>query len=255
MKERMYAWRIFTIIVAIGLLLAACADGTTHNCEKDGHIWGALACKNCGHTYKLGDTGPGGGIIFFVADGVGTMIPGYEWSGSDWVPMDSVTKPLGFYLYTGINQKKKLAHYLEAAPVNITSFLAWASADHLIPNLSQNWTDDTDWAIGRGKKNTAIIITHGIANGYDTPAATACVNYTVSGFTRYKGDWFLPSKDELNQLFQNGVAIGIIPSNVWAYYWSSSQTELGVLNLDFNNGSFTGYNKDFTSFVCAVRAF
>ena len=107
--------------------------------------------------------------------------------------------------------------------------------------------------VGAGLKNTAIIIANqGPVDG-NAFAATVCNEYsvTVAGVTY--GDWYLPSKHELNLLFINRVAVGGVGSS---YYWSSSETaNLGAWDQDFLNGNQGGNSKHNANYVRAVRAF
>ena len=110
--------------------------------------------------------------------------------------------------------------------------------------------------VGAGLKNTAIIIANqGPVDG-NAFAATVCNEYsiTVSGVTY--GDWYLPSRHELNLLylqraqFTGGAAFG---NNV---YWSSSEdfnTNAG--DQSFSNGLQFSTNKSNSGHVRAVRAF
>jgi hypothetical protein len=145
------------------------------------------------------------------------------------------------------------AFYLEAAPANMATDLAWASnVNDFIPGLSQNQTDQTDWAIGRGRMNTAIIIAHGIVQSYippATPAASACAEHATGG----KTDWFLPSKDELATLEEISGQYGIPNSGD---FWSSSQLMSNfVWDQNFNSGIQGTSDKSNTYSVRAVRAF
>jgi hypothetical protein len=103
-------------------------------------------------------------------------------------------------------------------------------------------------AIGTGNQNTIDIM-----NGCSTAgiAARLCGDLVLGGYS----DWYLPSKDELNQLYINRVAIGGFAFN---YYWSS--TEVGgyvAWAQTFGSGYQGGSDKFFNdySIVRAVRAF
>jgi hypothetical protein len=191
---------------------------------------GYKSCNNTGCSERtvvnLGDTGPGGGIIFYIT-------------------------PTGFtFFQTAADTTGVTRHYLEAAPANI-SVGNWASRiGDLIPGLSENATDETDWVIGRGMRNTEIIIAHGSANGYTTRAATEARNTTSGTLT----DWFLPSRNELAELYKIAGQHGI-PNT--GRLWSSSQSSNNSpWHLDLSNGSFSnGSNKSVNWGARAVRAF
>lgn len=68
--------------------------------------------------------------------------------------------------------------------------------------------------IGAGKSNSAEIVR---MCGTLNSAARLCANYTYGGYS----DWFLPSKDELNQIFLHADAIGGIDKT--DLYWSSTE--------------------------------
>ena len=106
-----------------------------------------------------------------------------------------------------------IAYYLEAAPVNQGTSLEWAS---------DAWTSESHYyntniagtgtAIGKGRANTAAIL----AVDANAPAAKACNEYSNKG----KSDWFLPSKDELNEMYKARTHLGISSG----IFWSSSQS-------------------------------
>jgi len=101
-------------------------------------------------------------------------------------------------------------------------------------------------AIGTGNANTVTIIT---AYGFESYAAYLCYDLTLGGYS----DWYLPSQDELNVLYQNREAIGGFTGNS---YWSS--TELGqgyAYRQDFSAGT-QGYSlKTSMLYVRAIRTF
>ena len=117
-------------------------------------------------------------------------------------------------------------------------------------------TGATATALGTGSANTTAIITNqGTATDYAARLARA---YTGGGFD----DWFLPSKDELNEMYINKAAInttavangGAIFST--SYYWSSTEFDSVFAWLqDFSIGFQDDTNKFNSTFVRAVRAF
>jgi hypothetical protein len=74
---------------------------------------------------------------------------------------------------------------------------------------------------------------------------------TVSGVVY--GDWFLPSKGELNQMYVNRVAIGDLSTDP---YWSSSESAGSYAwAQNFGVGNQGGNYKDYSYYVRPVRAF
>ena len=68
-------------------------------------------------------------------------------------------------------------------------------------------------AIGTGQVNTTAIVA---AQGPGNYAAKVCDELVLNGYS----DWFLPSKDELNQMCEQKIAIGGFSESD---YWSSSE--------------------------------
>ncbi len=111
----------------------------------------------------------------------------------------------------------------------------------------------TSTAIGAGSANTdAIIAQNGAGTTYAAGLARA---YNGGGYS----DWFLPSKDELNKLYLNRVAIGGFHTSSWPHYWSSSeyQGDLdGAWLQSFDDGEWNASgDKGGALRVRAVRAF
>jgi hypothetical protein len=106
--------------------------------------------------------------------------------------------------------------------------------------------------IGAGLKNTAIIIANqGPVDG-NPFAATLCNEYsvTVNGVTY--GDWYLPSKYELNLLFlKKSVVNGFVNTS----YWSSTEIDDEAWRQSFNTGTPDSYPKYLQAYVRAIRAF
>jgi hypothetical protein len=106
---------------------------------------------------------------------------------------------------------------------------------------------------GAGLKNTAIIIaSQGWVDG-GTFAARICNEFSVTvGGVNY-GDWYLPSKFELNLLYLQKTVVGGFAST---YYWSSTESDtIYSWGQDFTNGAQNGNSKNFSSYVRAIRAF
>tara|TARA_R110002167_G_scaffold237337_1_gene442543 strand:- start:327 stop:863 length:537 start_codon:yes stop_codon:yes gene_type:complete len=124
----------------------------------------------------------------------------------------------------------------------------------------QGTSISTGTAIGTGTQNTIDILAGCSTSGI---AADVCANLTLGGYS----DWFLPSKDEFNEMVLNiglGDALGLgnILNLSLKYYWSSSEwnaTKAYFMNP--NTGSGSTANKDGTglsgggAYVRAIRAF
>jgi len=130
-----------------------------------------------------------------------------------------------------------VCHYLEAAPASISSALAWQTT-------GTNVVTSAD--IGTGRMNTSRIITSRDRG----PAAWACYSYSNNN----KRDWFLPSKDELNELNTQRAVAGIPDFDT---YWSSSQYDTAQAWYQTFGSSVLQvyYAKYALNNVRAVRAF
>jgi hypothetical protein len=114
------------------------------------------------------------------------------------------------------------------------------------------WANGT--AIGTGAQNTVTIVQNGCAS---SSAASMCANYDDGTYD----DWFLPSKDELNEMYLNigqGNALGL--GNIGGFvnnaYWSSTESSSTKAWYEhFSNGYQNKTYKSFTYKVRAIRAF
>jgi len=130
-------------------------------------------------------------------------------------------------------------HGLIAAPSDQGTGIPWGCSATAISGA-----DGT--AIGTGNQNTIDIM-----NGCATAgiAARLCGDLVLGGYS----DWYLPSKDELNKLRLNRVAIGGFATNV---YWSSTEGGNSVAWAQlFDLGTQGNGGKDYDGNVRAVRAF
>ena len=126
-------------------------------------------------------------------------------------------------------------------------------------NGSNTTTGATAIATGTGAANTATIIASQGLGGY---AASVCDNFSLGiGGTTYT-DWFLPSKDELNLMYQNKATIDATATSNGgssfgsASYWSSTEYNIGYAWYQyFGSGYQSAYGKGSPFNVRAVRAF
>jgi hypothetical protein len=141
-------------------------------------------------------------------------------------------------------------HGLEVAPVdqNGGNKIQWS--DVLDKEIGTTGT-----GIGTGSANTDAIIAQ---SGHNTSAAQEARDYRAAE----EGDWFLPSKDELNAIWDNLVDDGTGGNNGVGgfaddHYWSSSESSSDkAVNQDFTNGlQYSSSGKNFYARVRAVRAF
>jgi len=108
----------------------------------------------------------------------------------------------------------------------------------------------TGTAIGTGQANTLAII----AGCYETGNSAHYVNNLVQGGY---SDWYIPSKDELNVLYLNRVALGGFsggPTN--EFYQSSSQSDdIRVFTQNLVTGQVFAPGKNGPRLLRAIRNF
>ena len=129
----------------------------------------------------------------------------------------------------------------------------WGCHDTLIPGA-----DGTE--IGNGYQNTIDIET-------ECTKANIAADYCANSSAQEYSDWFLPSKEELNQMYLNKSYIDSIALHnggdafITYYYWSSSESDSikhdygTAWGQYFGNGFQYGYDKRSICGVRAIRAF
>ncbi|MDT9547675.1 MAG: DUF1566 domain-containing protein [Chlorobium phaeovibrioides] len=198
------------------------ADGTTQNYTV------TVTVSLAGITGKsIGDSFGGGKIAYILAAG----------------------ESIGYIDANGVAQVQAydadVQHGLIAATDDHSEATTWSNITTVAIGPTAQGT-----AIGTGASNTLAIIDQ---SDYTGSAAMVCADYSViDGGTTYD-DWYLPSKDELNKLYEKKGAVG---GFVAYYYWSSSESNASYAwYQSFDSGYQSVTNKGANGRVRAVRAF
>ena len=173
--------------------------------------------------YSIGDAGPAGGLVFYDK---------------------------GFY--------SDGWRYLEAAPSDIGGFVF----EYYRSDKENNNVVGTATAIGSGRYNTENLKKHmdmdgkaysgSSGEGVKEYAARKCLDYEYRGYD----DWYLPSKDELNLMYENLHRNGLGSFADYSYYWSSSEDNAFNAWTQYFDDGMQDYNSRFSVFrVRPVRAF
>ena len=138
--------------------------------------------------------------------------------------------------------------YLEAAPASTEwTGKQWGSYKTKIGG--------TGTGIGTGQSNTTTIVTWLNSQGEAGKATQFCDALVVENNGVTYSDWFLPSKVELNLMYENLHLEGV-GSFAGNYYWSSSEyDDYFAWSQYFYDGTQYGILKGGTLWVRAVRAF
>ena len=155
------------------------------------------------------------------------------------------TGPAGGHIFYDKGGYSDGWRYLEAAPVSTEwTGIQWGSYGNVIRGTL------TD--IRAGQSNTTAIVTWLDSHSETGRAAQRCNELIIDGYS----DWFLPSKDELNLMYENlkvhevGGFAGGDP------YWSSSEKGAHDAWDQYFDFGFQGYDYKYYAFrVRAVRAF
>ena len=153
----------------------------------------------------------------------------------------------GLIFYDNPNHARDGWRYLEAAPFDQSLGAKWGCFRRAIPGAAGT-------AIGTGQQNTKDMLAACAESG---SAADLCAQLSVSGAR----GWFLPSMDELAEMYRTLKATGIgdfrdagMVDN--CSYWASTQNDADMAgHIDFaDNGRRHGDDKDFPRRVRAIRA-
>jgi hypothetical protein len=199
---------------------AAGAAGVKGDTGATGALTNSQIKNICGvngtTTCAVGQQGPGGGVVFMTPSTLGNT--------------------------TGL--------FYEAAPST------WSSPSG---DPRSAWCNNTNELLGVASTVTGTGAMDGAAKTTvmlgvcSSGAANLADAYTVTVNGVVYGDWFLPSKGELNQMYVNKTAIGGFASG---YYWSSSEYDAYDAWLQyFGVGNQFGSDKTSTTYLRPVRAF
>jgi hypothetical protein len=186
--------------------------------------------------YTVGQTGPSGGKVFYVA------------------PTPFACGPTRIANCT----------YLEVTPNNwylgVSGGLtrSWAENAYIATSVNNSTPPETATAsaIGWGYRNTRAIINQGNSNS-DLSAAALADSHTVTVSGIVYDDWFLPSQDELKKLYDSLFTSGDYGDSASNSYWSSTEFNAGagwaeIFASTYNNSR---PSKNQLAIVRPIRAF
>ena len=144
-------------------------------------------------------------------------------------------------------------HGLVCDTTDLSINVAGTVSDSMVWNVRKDTLIATGTGIDSGAYNTQNFLAY---YGYDsTSAVFACKTYNGGGYT----DWWLPSKDELNQIYLNLYSRGFGNLSPTGIYWSSSEflADEGYYAWSqyFGDGYQYYFNQGLSLRVRAVRAF
>ena len=128
-------------------------------------------------------------------------------------------------------------HGLIVSNIDLTTSTNWGSS---------SYTNAIKTGLNTGNFNTILIL---VVTGVSVNAAFIASSYTTGIYN----DWYLPSKDELNKLYVNRVALGGFSN---ANYWSSTEfNNTNAYYQNLSNGLNGTITKGASGYVRAVRSF
>ncbi len=269
---------LILLVFAMGLLLVSCPTeievyqvifnsqgGSSPNPESKNVIYdqtyGTLpTVTKTGYTFGGWWTGAGGTgtqILSTTTVSITTDQTLY----AKWTFVPYIGPSGGYVFYENPNYATDGWRYMEAAPAG------W-SGDATDPGYrfgyyrpeGTNVVVGTALGIGSGKGNTEALVTAMVSAAYSfSTGVTTTEHYAAKMCADYRGgghaDWFLPSKDELNLMYQN-----LVEQNLGGFsvdgYWSSSEVDAdNAWDQFFGDGGQFYSDRHFEDMVRPVRAF
>lgn len=163
-----------------------------------------------------------------------------------WIPVALGDKgPAGGWVFYDKGYYSNGWRYLECAPVDLT-MSAWGTDNFAVPGANGT-------VIGTGKQNTQSIVQYD--TGTSNKAADLCGDYSITNCNILFDEWFLPSRDELNQIYINLYSRGIGGFEANSYWSSSEVSDRNAFYQTFSSGNQDDFLKAFPGRVRPVRAF
>ena len=200
--------------------------------------------------FEVGDTGPAGGKIFYVA----------------------TTEQTSSYVGTDGNTVEYKWRYLEASPEDVKigdtsqlGFYYFRKDDNTVVAVSNNNDSNSapsstgNAAIGQGRYNSSVFYNWDESNVSSTNDQMVSVTeYAVAACKAYRGggfdDWFIPSFEELKTMF-SALNANTSVSFSDGKYWSSTEYNMNFVWARDKNGSNDWNDRKAKLNVRAVRAF
>jgi hypothetical protein len=203
------------------LLASGGAGGTAAASAGGARLAGGQTAVPAAQSYKIGDSGPAGGLVFYDKGN----------SQGGW-------------------------RYMEAAPAETEKSLIWSDSSK--SNLALTYIGQNGAKTGNGKINTEKLMEFAAHNGGGFGwAVQYCDTLEVNGFD----DWFLPSWDELNYMYGNLYMreLGGFKSRAYWSSTESGLGSRNALFINFETGKAAELDSssrwDTTLLVRAVRQF
>ena len=181
----------------------------------------------------LGDTGPGGGTVFYVGAAFtmtgatcNTSCRYLEWAPVSWASTQS-----------------------QNASFNVPGTSTTDARATLMPS---NLLVGTSTSFGSGLNNTSLMANAVGSGTSSSNAAKAALLYAASDSSA--GQWFLPSRDELVALYQSSVRSrgNFQALNLWS---SSEVSSVNNYQVSMDTGDVTAENRGIPKLFRPIRAF
>lgn len=242
-------------LILISIVLASIAFAQSVDVkDSDGHTLiqindegtaGSIELPSVGSTLGSGKLYNDGGDLYWGADQLATASSG----GSGYSIGDFAQGGIVFWL------DETSEHGLVCAKTDQSTDMRWSAGTF-------SYTMAKGDGPFSGEMNTAIIIANQGRGDGATYAVRVCAELLITEGGKTYGDWYLPSKEELNLMYQNKATIDATATAnsgtafATSYYWSSTENyNLFAWLQYFVNGDQYFNDKGSTVYVRAIRAF